>query len=62
MLFEEIIAVFLSSIQNVQNTPCGLNVGTSDVKTGGKYNNHWALKRYVAYRNTVSVIPKALKH
>jgi hypothetical protein len=44
MLFEEIIAVVLSSIQNVQNTPCGPNVGISDVKTGGKYNNHWALE------------------
>ena len=44
MLFEEIIAFVLSSIQNVQNTPRGPNVGISDVKTGSKYNDHWAVK------------------
>jgi len=43
MLFEEIIAVVLSSTQNVPNTPCGPNVGISDVTTGGRRNKYWAV-------------------
>jgi hypothetical protein len=44
MLYSEIIA-FSSQIHTKYiNTPCGKNVELLNVKTGGTYSNHWALK------------------
>ena len=42
MLYREIIAV-CSEIHTKQiNTLCGQNVEFVNVKTGGKYSDHWA--------------------
>ena len=44
MLYREITAV-CSQIQTKHlNTLCGQNVELVNVKSGGTYNNHWALK------------------
>jgi hypothetical protein len=44
MLYSEIIAV-CSEIHTKQiNTLCGQNVELLNVKRGGAYSNHWALK------------------
>jgi hypothetical protein len=44
MLYREIIAV-CSQIQTKHiNTLCGRNVEFVNVKPGGTYSNHWALK------------------
>jgi hypothetical protein len=44
MLYREIIAVCSEIRVKHINTLCGQNVGFLDVKSGGKYSNHWALK------------------
>ena len=43
MLYREIIAVFSQIHTKHINKLCGQNVGSLDVKTGGKYGNHWVL-------------------
>jgi len=44
MRYSEIIAI-CSEIQTKQiNTLCGQNEKLLDVKPGGTYSNHWALK------------------
>ena len=45
MLYREIIAVFFSEIHTRHiNTLCGQKVELLNVKRGGTYSNHWALK------------------
>ena len=51
MLYREIIAVCSQIHTKPINTPCGQNVELLDVKPGGNYNDHWALKgSYDFYR------------
>jgi hypothetical protein len=44
MLYREIIAVCSEIQTKFTNTMCGQNVEFLNVKNGGKYSNHWALK------------------
>ena len=45
MLYREIIAVVLISTHTKHiNTLCEQNVELLNVKTGGTYSNHWAVK------------------
>jgi hypothetical protein len=47
MLFSEIIAVCSEIHIKHVNTLCGQNVEFENVKNGGTYSNHWALKSYL---------------
>jgi hypothetical protein len=49
MLYREIIAVCSEIHTKHINTLCGQNVGFVNVKPGGTYSNHWALKGYNWY-------------
>jgi hypothetical protein len=44
MLYREIIAVCSEIHTKHINTLCGQNVELLNVKLGGTYSNHWALK------------------
>jgi hypothetical protein len=44
MLYEEIIAVCSEIHTKHTNTLCGQNVEFFNVKLGGTYSDHWALK------------------
>ena len=44
MLYKEIIAVCSQIHTKHINTLCGQNVELLNVKPGGTYSNHWALK------------------
>jgi hypothetical protein len=44
MLYSEIIAVCSEIHTKHINTLCGQNVELLNVKRGGTYSNHWALK------------------
>jgi hypothetical protein len=44
MLYREIIAVCSEIHTKHTNTLCGQNVEFVNVKPGGTYSNHWALK------------------
>jgi hypothetical protein len=44
MLYSEIIAVFSQIHTKHTNTLCGQNVEFLNVKLGGSYSNHWAVK------------------
>jgi hypothetical protein len=44
MLYNEIIAVCSDIQTKYINTLCGQNVEFVNVKTGGAYSDHWALK------------------
>jgi hypothetical protein len=44
MLYGEIIAVGSEIHTKYINTLCGQNVGFLNVKPGGTYSDHWALK------------------
>jgi hypothetical protein len=44
MLYREIIAVCSEIHPKHINTLCGQNVEFENVKPGGTYSNHWALK------------------
>jgi hypothetical protein len=46
MLYREIIAVCSEIHTKHTNTLCGQNVEFFNVKLGGTYSNHWALKGY----------------
>jgi hypothetical protein len=50
MLFREIIAVSSEIHTKHINTLCGQKVELLNVKPGGIYSNHWALKGYSPYR------------
>jgi hypothetical protein len=50
MLYREIIAVCPEIHTKHINTLCGQNVEFLNVKPGGTYSNHWALKGYSPYR------------
>jgi hypothetical protein len=50
MLCREIIAVSSEIHTKHINTLCGQNVELVNVKPGGTYSNHWALKGYSPYR------------
>jgi hypothetical protein len=50
MLYSEIIAVCSEIHTKHINTLCGQNVEFVNVKRGGTYSNHWALKGYSPYR------------
>jgi hypothetical protein len=43
MLFREIIAVCCVNLTKHKNTLCGNNSEFLYVKSGGTYNNHWAI-------------------
>ena len=47
MLYREIITVYSEIHTKHINTLCGLNVELLDVKPGGTYSDHWALKVYI---------------
>jgi hypothetical protein len=49
MLYREIIAVCSEIHTKHRNTLCGQNVEFVNVKPGGAYSNHWALKGYSSY-------------
>jgi hypothetical protein len=49
MLYREIIAVCSEIHTNHINTLCGQNVEFVNVKPGGTYSNHWALKGLVCF-------------
>ena len=44
MLYREIIAVCSEIHTKHTNTLCGQNVGFDNVKPGGTYSDHWAVK------------------
>jgi len=44
MLYREIIAVCSEIHTKRTNTVCGQNVELLNVKAGGTYSNHWAVK------------------
>ena len=44
MLYREIIAVFSQIHTKYKKTVCGQNIELLNVKTGGTYSDHWALK------------------
>jgi hypothetical protein len=44
MLYREIIAVYSEIHTKHINTLCGQNVEFVNVKHGGTYGNHWAVK------------------
>ena len=45
MLYREIMAFFFSEIHTKHiNTLCGRNVELLNVKPGGTYSDHWAVK------------------
>ena len=44
MLYREIIAVCSDTHTKHVNTQCGRNVELLNVKPGGTYSNHWAVK------------------
>jgi len=44
MLYKEIIALRSEIITKHINTLCGQNVELLNVKAGGTYSDHWALK------------------
>jgi hypothetical protein len=46
MLYSEIIAVCSEILTKHINTLCGQNVELLNVKPGGTYSDHWALKHY----------------
>jgi hypothetical protein len=50
MVYKEIIAVCSEIHTKHINTLCGQNVELLNVKPGGTYSNHWALKDYSPYR------------
>jgi hypothetical protein len=50
MLYREIIAVCSEIHTKHINTLCGQNVELLNVKPGGAYTYHWALKDYSPYR------------
>ena len=47
MLYREIIAVCSQIHTKHINTLCGQNVELLNVKSGGTYINHWALKSFI---------------
>jgi hypothetical protein len=53
MLYSEIIAVCSQIHTKHINTLCGQNVEFFNVKAGGTYNNHWAIKKIVFIEMTV---------
>jgi hypothetical protein len=48
MLYREIIALCSEIHKKHINTLCGQNVQLLNVKPGGTYSNHWALKGFRA--------------
>jgi hypothetical protein len=44
MLYREVIAVCSEIPKKHVNTLCGQNVKLLNVKPGGTYSNHWAVK------------------
>ena len=46
MLYREIMTVCSDILNQHTNTMCGQNVVFYNVKPGGTYSNHYALKRY----------------
>jgi hypothetical protein len=51
MLYSEIIAVCSQIHTKHINTVCGQNVEFVNVKPGGTYSDHWALKCYVTHHS-----------
>ena len=47
VLYREIIAVCSEVHTKLINTLCGQNVEFVNVKPGGSYSDHWALKGYI---------------
>jgi len=47
MLYREIIAVCSEIHTKHINTLCGQKVEFANIKPGGTYGNHWALKGYM---------------
>jgi hypothetical protein len=47
MLYKEIIAICFEINTKHINTLCGQNVEFLNVKPGGTYSNHWALRATV---------------
>ena len=52
MLYTEIITVCSEIHTKHINTLCGQNVEFVNVKTGGTYRNHWALKGKISFIKT----------
>jgi hypothetical protein len=50
MLYREIIAVCSEIRTKSINTLCGQSAEFLNVKPGGIYSNHWALKDYIEYK------------
>jgi len=51
MLYREIIAVCFETQTKHINTLCGQNVELLNIKRGGTYSDHWALKGYMTVMN-----------
>jgi hypothetical protein len=62
MLYSEIIAVCSEIHTKHINTLCGQNVGLLNVKPGGTYSNHWALKGEVCAFLHTAVYVTGLVH
>jgi hypothetical protein len=50
-LFKETVAVYAVNGARHTNTLSGQNTGFRYIKTGGKYSNHWTLKRLATCSN-----------
>jgi len=48
-MYREIIAIYSQIDTKHVNTLCGQNVEFVNVKPGGTYSNHWALKGQIPY-------------
>jgi len=66
MLYREIIAVCSQIRTKHTNTLCGQNVELLNVKLGGTYSNHWALKGKsgpLSYKGSQNITaPRQLTH
>jgi hypothetical protein len=61
MLYREVIAVCSEIHTKHKNTLCGQNVESLNVKPGGTYSNHWALRSYCGYRLLTSTLSHTKK-
>ena len=62
MLYREIIAVFTQIRTKHTNILCGRNVETLNVKPGGTYSNHWALKGLRKWRIRIAANPDVIQN
>jgi hypothetical protein len=53
MLFRETVDAYCENNMDNTNTLCGYNAEFWNVKSGGNYDNRWALKGWVNHKKNV---------